>query len=224
MYPPIGATAFLIFSMPELPSAAPRNAVGGQVCGVVGGAAALGAFGLLHRHGAVTGEMSGARVGAIAVALLLATALMLALRVLHPPAGATALMISLGIVARPAEWLTFLGAVVLICAMAIVVNRLVGITYPLWSPPLPRLRARFESAHDDAGGCHVGQAPELRRHRAVPVGAHPGGRVVGAQGLVGVYGAQLHDLLGARYLGPEGESATAVEIPSPPPSSWTTSS
>jgi hypothetical protein len=43
--PPIGATAFLIFSMPEVPSAAPRNAVGGQVCGVAAGAVALVAFG-----------------------------------------------------------------------------------------------------------------------------------------------------------------------------------
>jgi CBS domain-containing membrane protein len=135
VYPPIGATAFLIFSTPGLPSAAPRNAIGGQFCGVVAGAVALGAFRLLHRHGTVTSAMSGARVGAIAVALLLATALMLAFKVLHPPAGATALMISLGIVSSPGEWLAFLGAVVLICAMAFVVNRLAGIDYPLWSPP-----------------------------------------------------------------------------------------
>jgi CBS domain-containing membrane protein len=137
VYPPIGATAFLIFSMPQLPSASPRNAIGGQVCGVAGGAVALTAFGLLHRHGGVTSAMSGERVGAIAVAVLLATALMLAFRVLHPPAGATALMISLGIVIAPAEWLEFLVAVVLICGLAIAVNRLAGVDYPLWSRPVP---------------------------------------------------------------------------------------
>lgn len=139
VYPPIGASAFLIFSMPEVPSAAPRNAIGGQVCGVAGGAGALAAFGLLHRHGGVAGDMSGARAGAIGVSLLLATVLMLLFKVSHPAAGATALMISLGIVTSPSEWLELLGAVVLMCAMGVVVNRWAGITYPLWSPPVPVL-------------------------------------------------------------------------------------
>ena len=83
VYPPIGASAFLIFSMPELPSAAPRNAIGGQACGVVGVAVALAAFGLLHQHGGVA-DMSGARAGAIGVSMLLATALMVLLKVAHP--------------------------------------------------------------------------------------------------------------------------------------------
>jgi CBS domain-containing membrane protein len=138
VYPPIGASAFLIFSMPEVPSAAPRNAIGGQVCGVAGGAGALAAFGLLHRHGGVA-DMSGARAGAIGVSLLLATALMLLFKVSHPAAGATALMISLGIITSPSEWLELVAAVVLMCAMGVVVNRWAGITYPLWSPPVPVL-------------------------------------------------------------------------------------
>jgi CBS-domain-containing membrane protein len=83
MYPPIGASAFLIFSMPELPSAAPRNAIGGQVCGVVGGAGALAVFGLLHRHSGVA-DISGARAGAVGVSLLVPTTLMLLLKVSHP--------------------------------------------------------------------------------------------------------------------------------------------
>jgi hypothetical protein len=46
-------------------------------------------------------------------------------------------MISLGIVTAPSQWLELLGAVVLLCAMAVAVNRWAGITYPLWSPPVP---------------------------------------------------------------------------------------
>jgi CBS-domain-containing membrane protein len=137
VYPPIGASAFLIFSMPEASAAAPRNAIGGQVCGVAAGAVALAAFGLLHRHGGAAGGMSGARAGAVGVALLLATALMFGFKVSHPAAGATALMISLGIVTAPSQWLELLGAVVLLCAMAVVVNRWAGLIYPLWSPPVP---------------------------------------------------------------------------------------
>jgi CBS-domain-containing membrane protein len=134
VYPPLGATAFLVFSTPEASTAAPRNAIGGQVCGVVGGVVALAAFGLLHQHGTVTSHTSGARVGAISVALLLATALMLLFKVSHPAAGATALLIGLGIVIAPSEWLELVGAVVAICALGIVVNRVAGIAYPLWSP------------------------------------------------------------------------------------------
>ena len=144
VYPPLGASAFLIFSMPEVPAAAPRNAIGGQVCGVAGGAGALAAFGLLHDHAGVA-DMSGRRAAAVGVSLLLATALMLLLKVSHPAAGATALMISLGIVTSPGEWLELLGAVVLLCAMGVGVNRWAGITYPLWSPPVPVLTQAGES-------------------------------------------------------------------------------
>jgi CBS domain-containing membrane protein len=137
----------LIFSMPGLPSAAPRNAIGGQVCGVAGRAGALAAFGLLHRHGGV-GVVSGARAGAIGVSLLLATALMLVFKVSHPAAGATALMISLGIVTSPSEWLELLAAVAVMCAMGVVVNRWAGITCPLWSPPVPGLNEAGESRRE----------------------------------------------------------------------------
>jgi CBS domain-containing membrane protein len=102
---------------------------------VLGGAGALAAFGLLHRHGGAA-DISGARAGAVGMSLLVATALMLVFKVSHPPAGATALMISLGIVTSPGQWLELLGAVTLLSAMAIVVNRWAGITYPLWSPPV----------------------------------------------------------------------------------------
>jgi CBS-domain-containing membrane protein len=62
---------------------------------------------------------------------------MFGFKVSHPAAGATALMISLGIVTAPSQWLELLGAVVLLCAMAVVVNRWAGLSYPLWSPPVP---------------------------------------------------------------------------------------
>lgn len=149
VYPPLGASAFLIFSMPEVPAAAPRNAIGGQACGVAGGAGALAAFGLLHDHAGVA-DMSGRRAAAVGVSLLLATALMLLLKVSHPAAGATALMISLGIIISPSEWLELLGAVVLLCAMGVAVNRWAGITYPLWSPPVPVLNEAGESRRPGA--------------------------------------------------------------------------
>jgi hypothetical protein len=65
-------------------------------------------------------------------------------------------MISLGIVTAPGEWLELLGAVAHLCAMGVVVSRWVGITYPLWSPPVPVLNE----------ACEPGRTPLLSRECA----------------------------------------------------------
>jgi len=56
----------------------------------------------------------------------------------HPPAGATTLIISLGIVTRPADLLVIEAAVGLLTLQAIVINRLAGIDYPLWASKPPQ--------------------------------------------------------------------------------------
>lgn len=59
---------------------------------------------------------------------------MILLRVSHPPAGATTLIVSLGLISRPRDLLILEIAVVLLAALAIGINRLAGLPYPLWSP------------------------------------------------------------------------------------------
>jgi CBS-domain-containing membrane protein len=56
------------------------------------------------------------------------------LRSPHPPAGATTLIISLGILHTPAQIAVLMLAVVVLTAQAFVINRLAGIDYPLWNP------------------------------------------------------------------------------------------
>ena len=51
----------------------------------------------------------------------------------HPPAGATTLIISLGIITRPEHLLVIEVAVAILTLQAIVINRLAGIDYPLWA-------------------------------------------------------------------------------------------
>ena len=75
--------------------------------------------------------MSAARVGAAALSLASTGALMILLEAAHPPAGATALIISLGIVTRPLPVLVIEIAVALLTLQAIVINRLAGIDDPL---------------------------------------------------------------------------------------------
>jgi CBS-domain-containing membrane protein len=80
----------------------------------------------------VTG-VSAARVGAAALSLASTGALMILLRAAHPPAGATTLIISLGIVTRPMHLLVIEIAVAILILQAMVINRLAGIDYPLWT-------------------------------------------------------------------------------------------
>ena len=67
------------------------------------------------------------------LALAATGALMILLGVVHPPAGATTLIISLGFITTPAHLGVIEIAVALLALQALASNRLVGIDYPLWS-------------------------------------------------------------------------------------------
>lgn len=57
---------------------------------------------------------------------------MVLLGVSHPPAGATTLIVSLGIISKPSELVVIEVAVVLLVTQALLINRLAGLPYPLW--------------------------------------------------------------------------------------------
>ena len=69
-----------------------------------------------------------------ALALGLTSGAMVLARVPHPPAGATTLIVSLGILREPEQLAVLMVAVVLLVAQGWVINRLAGIPYPAWSP------------------------------------------------------------------------------------------
>ena len=60
---------------------------------------------------------------------------MVLLDVSHPPAGATTLIVSLGIISKPRELAIIEVAVFLLVAQSLAINRLAGLAYPLWSAP-----------------------------------------------------------------------------------------
>jgi CBS domain-containing membrane protein len=91
--------------------------------------------GLTEDPPALATSVTGARVGAAALSLALTSAAMVWARVPHPPAGATTLIVSLGILREPEQLAVLMLAVVLLVAQAFAINRLAGIDYPLWSPP-----------------------------------------------------------------------------------------
>ena len=134
IFPSLGPTAFLLFYTPHLASASPRNTVVGHLVGVVAGYVALIVFGLTASGPALAEGVSSARVLAAALSLGLTAGFMVWLHVPHPPAGATTLIISLGILTRPSQLAVLMLAVLLLVAQAIVINRLAGLDYPLWAP------------------------------------------------------------------------------------------
>ncbi len=51
----------------------------------------------------------------------------------HPPAGATTLIVSLGILTSTAELVTMALAVLLVTVLGVALNRLLGVRQPVWT-------------------------------------------------------------------------------------------
>lgn len=135
VFPSLGPTAFLHFYTPMAPAASPRNTICGHAVGVVAGLLSLHLFGLDDAGPALATGVDAARVGATALSLGLTSGAMVWLRVPHPPAGATTMIISLGILTEPEHLVVLLAAVGLLTVQAFVINRVAGVPYPRWSPP-----------------------------------------------------------------------------------------
>lgn len=111
------------------------------------GLLALYLFGLQGAPPAFVTSVDLPRVGAVAVSLRLTSCLMILLKVAHPPAGATALIVSLALMPDPSQLPILMAGVLVLLVHAFLINRLSGIPYPLWSSgknatspaPLPRI-------------------------------------------------------------------------------------
>ena len=133
VFPSLGPTAFLFFFTPRAPAASPRHTIYGHAIGIVvrlrralAVRPAARAAGDGHRRLGRARRRRGAVAGVDGRVDDSAKAA-------HPPAGATTLIISLGIVTRPFHLLVIEIAVAILTLQAIVINRLAGIDYPLWA-------------------------------------------------------------------------------------------
>lgn len=142
IFPSLGPTAFLLFYTPLQPAASPRNTLGGHLIGAVAGYLSLAVFGLLQDAPALSAGVTGPRVAAAALSLGLTSGVMVWTKLPHPPAGATTLIISLGILREPWQLVVLMIAVAALAVQGFVINRLAGIPYPVWSPPAPGAATR----------------------------------------------------------------------------------
>jgi len=135
IFPSLGPTAFHYFSRQTSPSASPRNAIIGHLIGAAAGYFSLVVTGLTTAGPAIVNGVTWPRVIAAALSLGLTAGLMILFHASHAPAGATTLIISLGILTQPWQLVVLMVAVVLLTLQAIAINRLFGMPLPLWSQP-----------------------------------------------------------------------------------------
>jgi CBS domain-containing membrane protein len=132
VFPSLGPTAYLFFFSPLAEASSPRNTILGHAIGLICGYAAFALTVASSPPFGLHPGVHGPRVLAAALSLSATGALMALFRVSHPPAGATTLIVSLGIISQPKELVIIEVAVILLTAQAFAINRLAGVPYPLW--------------------------------------------------------------------------------------------
>ena len=136
LVPSIGPTIFIIFAFPLSEQAHPRNIILSTVIAILAGIASLALFGLVHVPPDLT-DLSWMRAAALVVGIGLATAGISALRALHVPAIATAMIISAGLLDKPLDWLSVLIGVLFVTSIGLLINRAAGKPQALWWRPQP---------------------------------------------------------------------------------------
>jgi CBS-domain-containing membrane protein len=114
LFPSLGPTVMLFFESPEQPSSRPLNTLVGHAVGIVAGVACLYAFGLQGQPSAPEAGLTPSYLLAAATSVAVTTLVLTFLRLPHPPAGASTLIVSLGILTQPPQLASMMAAVLLI--------------------------------------------------------------------------------------------------------------
>jgi CBS domain-containing membrane protein len=139
---PIGASAVIVFALPSSPLAQPWAVIGGNTVSALAGIAAVHIVRALHGDMLLATVLGGA----------LGTASMVALRCLHPPGGAAAVLVALGGVQDFHFALLPIGLDSLLLVLAgMAYNRVTGKSYPHRPVPThaPNVASRFTDADID---------------------------------------------------------------------------
>lgn len=132
LFPSLGPTALLIFGAPLAEHSSPRNTLIGHGVAIVVAYLSLALFGLLHAPSVVQAGVTPARIGAAALSVALTGAALILLRALHPPAGATTLIVSLGILSTMQAAMMIAVGVVILTGVGWALNRALGVPVPVW--------------------------------------------------------------------------------------------
>ena len=126
LFPSLGPTVMLFFESPEQPSSHPVNALAGHLVGIAVGWALLQAFHLADAPPAPVGGLMPGHVAAGALSVAVTSLVLVAVGRPHPPAGASTLIVSLGILHTPSDLGVMVLAVLLVTALGWTLNVLLG--------------------------------------------------------------------------------------------------
>ena len=133
VFPSLGATAFLFFETPMAEVASPRNTIIGHYVGAAIAYLLAGRVRARRRAERARGRLRRrSRRGRRAVGRLHRRRLRL-LRAAHPPAGATTVIVSAGLLTSSEELLALAAGVALLTLSAGMLNRLLGVPAPRWA-------------------------------------------------------------------------------------------
>jgi CBS-domain-containing membrane protein len=135
VFPSLGATAFLFFETPMAEVASIRNTIIGHLVGAGVAFVWLNVFGLVDAPSAIETGFTADRVACVALSLAFTGGILRLLRAAHPPAGATTVIVSIGLLTTLDELVVLAAGVALLAASAWALNRLLGVPAPLWTTP-----------------------------------------------------------------------------------------
>jgi CBS-domain-containing membrane protein len=133
VFPSLGATAFLFFETPMAEVASPRNTLIGHYTGAAVATLWLFVFGLQDHANVLVEGFSPERAAAVALSVACTGGILRLLRAAHPPAGATTVIVSAGLLHTAPQIAALVAGVALLTLSAHVLNRLLGVPAPRWA-------------------------------------------------------------------------------------------
>eukprot|EP00483_Globobulimina_turgida_P007707 UN07722 len=126
IFPSLGPEAFLHFAVPDKLPASPRNSICGHFLGCLWGYIGLAMTGLstnTHVFDADEG-ITWPRVGCVSFAIAMTCGTMILFNCSHPPAGATTLIVALGIMCSLRDIGILMSAVTILCCETWVITKI----------------------------------------------------------------------------------------------------
>lgn len=130
LFPSLGPTVMLFFESPRQPASRPLNTLVGHGVGILVGIGCLSMFGLFGHPAATIAGLDSRYLFSGALSVAVTTLILTLIKLPHPPAGASTLIVSLGILSTPPQLFSMVGAVVFITIIGWGLNILLG-TKPL---------------------------------------------------------------------------------------------
>lgn len=127
LFPSLGPTLMVLAETPRQPSAHPRSVLVGHLVGVAAGYLSLVVTGLTDAPSVIAQGLTTGHVIAAVLSVAVTSFVLQSIRCPHPPAGATTLIVSLGLLTEPMQLTTIVLSALLCTVIAVTLNLFAGI-------------------------------------------------------------------------------------------------